>query len=97
MSHRNQFNTTTSQHHNYIELWFHDSVAPDTRKVMEEMAEMIVKLEETLVDLCLNNEVGMHIRSEKNAGLSLLHDKDHAEKLYKEVGQWQTSSENCNV
>lgn len=97
MSHRYQFNTTTSQHHNQIQLWFHDSVAPDTRKVMEEMAEMIVKLEETLVDLCLNNNVSVYIREEKNAGLSLIYDKNRAEELYKEVGQWETSSESCNV
>ena len=96
MSHRNQFNTTTSQHHNQIQLWFHDSVAPDTRKVMEEMAEMIVKLEETLVDLCLNNNVGMYIREEKNAGLSLISNKEDAEGCYKEIGQWMTSTEACN-
>lgn len=95
MSHRNQFNTTTSQHHNYIQLWFHDSVAPDTRKVMEEMAEMIVKLEETLVDLCLNNNVGMYIRGEKNAGLSLIRNKEDANECYKEIGQWMTSNEAC--
>ena len=92
-----QFNTSTSEHHNYIQLYFHDSVAPDTRKVMEEMAEMIVKLEETLVDLCLNNDVGMYIRDEKNAGLSLITDKERAEELYKTVGQWETSNESCNV
>lgn len=95
--HPNMFETVTSQHQNKIELWFHGSVAPDTRKVMEEMAEMIVKLEETLVDLCLNNDVGMYIRDEKNAGLSLITDKERAEELYKEVGQWQTSNESCNV
>lgn len=93
----NFFNTSTSRHENKIELWFHNSVAPDTRKVMEDMAEMIVKLEETLVDLCLNNNVGMYIRDEKNAGLSLITHKDRAEELYKRVGQWQTSNENCNV
>lgn len=91
------FKTNVSKHENKIELWFHNSVAPDTRKVMEDMAEMIVKLEETLVDLCLNNNVGMYIRDEKNAGLSLIHDKSRAEELYKTLGQWQTSYESCNV
>lgn len=94
--HFNMFETATSQHHNYIQLWFHDSVAPDTRKVMEDMAEMIVKLEETLVDLCLNNNVSMGIRSEKNAGLSLISNKEDAEGCYKEIGQWMTSTEACN-
>lgn len=94
---RGQFNTSTSEHHNCIQLYFHDSVAPDTRKVMEDMAEMIVKLEETLVDLCLNNAVGMYIRDEKNAGLSLITGKERAGELYKEVGQWETSSESCNM
>lgn len=95
--HPNMFETATSQHHNYIQLWFHDSVAPDTRKVMEEMAEMIVKLEETLVDLCLNNSVNVWVRGEKNAGLSLIADKERAGELYKEVGQWETSNESCHI
>lgn len=94
--HPNMFETPTSQHHNYIQLWFHDSVAPDTRKVMEEMAGMIVKLEETLVDLCLNNNVEMWVRSEKNSGLSLISEKEDAERCYKEIGQWMTSTEACN-
>lgn len=94
--HPNKFETATSQHQNKIELWFHDSVAPDTRKVMEDMAEMIVKLEETLVDLCLNNNVSMYIRGEKNEGLSLISNKEDAEGCYKEIGQWMTSTEACN-
>lgn len=95
--HPNMFETTTSQHQNKIQLWFHDSVAPDTRKVMEDMAEIIVKLEETLVDLCLNNNVSMYIREERNAAMSLIYDKERARELYKNVGQWETSSESCNV
>lgn len=57
--------TRHSKHNNYIQLWFHDSVAPDTRKIIEQMAQTIVDLEEAMVELCLANQVGVYIREEK--------------------------------
>lgn len=41
-------------------LEFHDSVAPDTKRLMVDMARMIVQLQDALTDLAVNNKVKVY-------------------------------------
>lgn len=96
-SHPRRFETSKVSNDSHAELWFPEEINPETRQLIEQMAETWIQLEGKLVELCLEHSVSLYLREERNAGLSLIEDKGRADELYKRVGQWTTSNETCNV
>lgn len=91
------FNTNSTKQGSFAQLWIPEDLPADKKQIIQDLAEHWIKLEGALVELCLEHNVSLYLREEKMGALSLIFSEERARELYKEVGQWETSNESCNV
>ncbi len=73
---------------------------PNNGDKAEEFLRMYEEMEKILVEYCLQHNVSLQIREEKNAGLSLSLGKEYGDINYYgdeyPRGTWITSTQTCN-
>lgn len=78
-------------------VWHND---PAIAAKAKEFLRMYEEMEKILVEYCLQHNVNLQIREEKNAGFSLSLGKEHGDVDYygEEYprGTWITSTQSCN-